>query len=104
MSLAASDLLHDADVFRRAYPSWPSAEPSAPCWPCRTGHPQDCRCGVLAATEAEYRRGREAGHAARLAGAWEDPGNGTFGHGSDRGWWDADDEMVRDERMAEADS
>ena len=27
MSLSASDLLHDADVFRRAYPRWPSAEP-----------------------------------------------------------------------------
>ena len=27
MSLSASDLLHNADVFRRAYPSWPSAEP-----------------------------------------------------------------------------
>lgn len=27
MSLSASDLLHNADVFRRAYPRWPSAEP-----------------------------------------------------------------------------
>ena len=27
MPMTASDLLHDADAFRRAYPNWPSAGP-----------------------------------------------------------------------------
>jgi hypothetical protein len=27
MPLSASDLLHDADAFRRAYPNWPHPEP-----------------------------------------------------------------------------
>ena len=30
MPLSASDLLRNADVFRRAYPHWPSAEPEEP--------------------------------------------------------------------------
>lgn len=27
MSLTVTDLLHDADLFRRAYPGWPGTEP-----------------------------------------------------------------------------
>jgi hypothetical protein len=30
MSLTASDILGNADTFRRAYPHWPSAEPERP--------------------------------------------------------------------------
>lgn len=33
MTISAHDLLRDAGVFRRAYPSWPHAEPEPQCAP-----------------------------------------------------------------------
>lgn len=47
---------------------------------------------LLAQINDEYRRGREAGHADRLAGRWVQPENTAYGHGYDRGWWDAETE------------
>jgi hypothetical protein len=52
---------------------------------------------LLARAEAEYRRGREAGHADYLAGRWEQPENTAYGHGYDRGWWDAEIETSPDD-------
>jgi len=41
MALTARDILMDADLFRRAYPSWPSS-PDETCLSC--GHPEGCPC------------------------------------------------------------
>ena len=35
MAMTASDVLGNADAFRRAYPNWPSAEPAPAAAPLR---------------------------------------------------------------------
>lgn len=61
MSMTVSDITRDADVFRRAYPSWPLPEPgpdeSGRCTSC--GHLPGCECPEDCTTEAQ--------EAARLA-------------------------------------
>jgi hypothetical protein len=88
-----SDILRNADAFRRAYPNWPHAEPRPVCWECRVNSGRHCRCAELASAAEDYRRGRQAGYADRLAGRWEQPESTCYGHGYDRGWWDAEIEI-----------
>jgi hypothetical protein len=109
MPLSASDLLHDADAFRHAYPHWPSAEPEE---------------RAMTLDEAREHAG-DGGHVVEVFPCADTPYRCD---GFDPADWPGDvpdfsalaflnqpaepadiagrslDEMVRDERMAEAES
>lgn len=59
MALTVADVLHDADLFRAAHPSWPHAEPDTDRRCASCGHPAWLGCDCLCCPYADGEGGAD---------------------------------------------